>query len=81
VKGQEEAQYHTVVCWDKLAELTVQYVKKGRLILVDGRLQYRTFTDSEGKERGSVEIVASDVQFLDKHAGNGYEVNLDEVPG
>ena len=64
VKGEEETQYHTVICWEKLAEITAQYVKKGRLILVDGRLQYRTFTDNEGKERGSVEIVAQDVQFL-----------------
>src|SRR5713226_8381424 len=64
----ETAQFHTIVCWDKLAETVSQYVTKGRLLYVEGRLEYRTFTDEEGKERGSVEIVASDVQFLD-HRG------------
>lgn len=64
VNGQETTQYHTVVCWDTLAETTGLYVKKGRPIYVEGRLEYRTFTDEEGKERGTVEIVASDVQFL-----------------
>lgn len=64
VNGQETTQFHTVVAWDKLAEITSQYVKKGEPLYVEGRLEYRTFEDEEGKERGTVEIVASDVQFL-----------------
>jgi single-strand DNA-binding protein len=63
---KESTQFHTIVCWDKLAETVSQYVTKGRLLYVEGRLEYRTFTDEEGKERGAVEIVASDVQFLDR---------------
>lgn len=62
----ETAQFHTIVCWDKLAETVGEYVRKGRLLYVEGRLEYRTFTDEEGKERGTVEIVADDVQFLGK---------------
>lgn len=65
INGEERTQFHTVVCWDVLGEITAQYVKRGRLIYVEGRLEQRTFTDEEGKERGAVEIIASDVQFLD----------------
>ena len=64
VNGQETTQFHTVVCWDKLAEITSQYVKKGEPLYVEGRLEYRTFEDGDGVERGTVEIVASDIQFL-----------------
>ena len=61
---QEESQFHSVICWDTLAETTSRYVKKGDPLYVEGRLAYRTYTDGEGQARGAVEIVASDVQFL-----------------
>jgi single-strand DNA-binding protein len=64
VKGEEETQFHSVVCWDRLAETTAEYVKKGDPLYVEGRLQYRAYQDEEGKERGVAEIVADDVQFL-----------------
>src|SRR5215218_2639640 len=64
VGENEETQYHSVVCWEGLAETTSKYVKKGDPLYVEGRLQYRSFQDEEGKERGIVEIVAGDVQFL-----------------
>ena len=90
VDGTETTQFHTVVCWDHLAETTSAYVKKGRLVYVEGRLEYRTFTDEEGKERGAVEIIASDIQFLDKPAGaretqassrtTGDRVDPDDIP-
>jgi single-strand DNA-binding protein len=64
VKGEEETQFHTVVCWDRLAETTAEYVKKGDPLYVEGRLQYRSYQDEEGQERGTCEVVADDVQFL-----------------
>lgn len=64
VGGQEQTQFHTIVCWDILAETTATYVKKGDPLYVEGRLEYRSFQDDEGKERGVCEIIASDVQFL-----------------
>jgi len=70
VKGEEETQFHTIVCWDRLAETTSEYVKKGDPLYVEGRLQYRSFQDEEGKERGVAEIVADDFQFLSRR-GNG----------
>jgi len=68
VNGQESSQFHTVICWDKLAETTSKYVKKGAPLYVEGRLEYRSFQDEEGKDRGMVEIVASDVQFLGRRS-------------
>lgn len=64
VSGEERSQFHTVICWDRLAEITGAYVKKGDPLYVEGRLEYRSFQDEEGKERGVCEIVASDVGFL-----------------
>jgi single-strand DNA-binding protein len=71
VKGEEETQFHTVVCWDRLAETTAEYVKKGDPLYVEGRLQYRSYQDEEGKERGVAEVVADDVQFLGRRSSNG----------
>jgi single-strand DNA-binding protein len=66
VKEQEETQFHSIVCWDRLAETAAEYVKKGDPLYVEGRLQYRSYQDEEGKERGVAEIVADDVQFLSR---------------
>jgi single-strand DNA-binding protein len=61
----EHPQYHTAICFDRLAEQTGKYVTKGRLIYVEGRLESRAFTDKDGHEREVTEVIASDVQFLD----------------
>src|SRR5215204_1078622 len=47
----DHPQYHTVICFDRLAEQTAKHVTKGRLIFVEGRLESRSFTDKEGKKR------------------------------
>jgi|GEM_PF-2022974 len=65
----EETQFHSIVCWEGLAETTSPYVRKGDPLYVEERLQYRTFQDEEGNECGVVEIVASDVQFLSRRPG------------
>ncbi len=70
VGGQEETQFHTVVCWEGLAETVATYVKKGDPLYVEGRLQYRSWQDEEGTERGVVEVVAADVQFLGRRNGS-----------
>ncbi len=60
----EHTQYHTVICWDRLAEQTGTHVTKGRLVYVEGRVESRSFTDKEGNEREVTEVIAADVQFL-----------------
>jgi single-strand DNA-binding protein len=62
---KESTQYHTVICWDRLAEQTGKHVTKGRLVYVEGRLESRSFTDKDGTDRAVTEVIASDVQFLD----------------
>lgn len=79
VREQEETQFHTVVCWEKLGETVSRYVKKGDPLYVEGRLQYRTFQDDEGRDRGIVEIVASDVQFLSRRSDHPTEP-IDAAP-
>ena len=71
VKGEETTQFHTVVCWDRLAEITAEYIHKGDALYAEGRLEYRSYQDEEGKERGVCEIIASDVQFLSSRRNNG----------
>src|SRR5215204_3615667 len=60
----EHPQYHTVICWDRLAEQTGKHVTKGRLVYVEGRLEGRRFTDKDGKEREGSEVIAADGEFL-----------------
>ena len=76
VNGQEATQFHTIVCWDTLAKTTSTYVKKGDPLYVEGRLEYRSFQDEEGKERGVCEIIANDVQFL----GLGGGIRAEDTP-
>ena len=60
----EETLWLRVICWSKLAEIADLYVKKGTKVYVEGRLQIRTFTGRDGKERTAVEVVASDMVLL-----------------
>jgi single-strand DNA-binding protein len=81
VRGEEKTQYHDIVCWDKLAEQTGKYVTKGRLLYVEGRLEYRKFTDTEGNERLIAEVIASDVSFLSSRPGEKQpEASEDTAP-
>jgi single-strand DNA-binding protein len=74
---KEHPQFHTVVVFDRLAETCAKYVKKGRLVYVEGRLETREFTDKEGANRETTEIIAADVQFLDR-TGRGTAFDLPE---
>jgi single-strand DNA-binding protein len=63
---QEEADFHRIVAWDKLAEFCDQYLRKGRMIHVEGRLQNRTYTGQDGIEKYTTEIVVEELMMLDK---------------
>jgi len=67
---REEAEFHRLVSWNKLAELCAQLCTKGRKIYVEGRLQTRTFTGSDNAQHTITEIVIDDMILLDsKFAG------------
>ena len=73
----EHPQYHTIICWERLAEQTGKHVTKGRLVYVEGRLESRSFTDKDGKEREVTEVIAADVQFLDAAGANSDDLPVD----
>jgi single-strand DNA-binding protein len=61
----EEPEYHRVVAFNKLAETCHQFLRKGRKIYAQGRLQYRTYTGQDGMEKFSAEIVLEKMEMLD----------------
>src|SRR5919106_5980071 len=63
---QEEADFHRIVAWDKLAEFCDTYLRKGRMVHVEGRLQNRTYTGQDGIEKYTTEIGAEEIMILDK---------------
>ena len=71
--GQEDqADFFNVTAWEKLGDLVIQYLAKGRRVLVQGRLRQDTWDDKEtGKKQSRIEVVATDVTFLDGPNGDG----------
>lgn len=63
---QERTEWHSIVAFDKLAEIMGQYLKKGAAVYVEGKIQTRKWQDKEGKDRYSTEIVASQMQMIGK---------------
>jgi single-strand DNA-binding protein len=68
---QEETEWHRVVFYDRLAEIAGEYLKKGRPVYVEGRLKTRKWTDKEGVEKYTTEIVADQMQLLGSREGAG----------
>ena len=68
---KETTEWHRVVMFNRLAEIAGQYLKKGSQIYIEGRLQTRKWTDKEGQERYTTEIVASEMKMLGKREGMG----------
>jgi single-strand DNA-binding protein len=75
----EEAEFHNIVCWGKLAELATQLLKKGSKVFFEGRLQTRQWDDENGTKHFRTEIVAQDMIVLTgaKTAASGSEENLE----
>lgn len=63
-KGEDSTEWHRLVFFDKLAEVVTNYLKKGSLIYVEGKIQTRKWQDKEGQDRYSTEIVANSMQML-----------------
>lgn len=63
---QEQADYHNIVAWGRLAELCSQFLGKGRKVFVEGRLQTRDWEGQDGVKRYRTEIVADNLVFLDR---------------
>ena len=61
---QDKTEWHNIVLFRKLAEIAGEYLKKGRPAYIEGRLQTRKWTDKEGKERYTTEIIGEQMQML-----------------
>lgn len=73
---KEDAEFHRIVAWDKLAEICSQLLKKGSKAYVEGRLQTRQWQTKEGQDRSTTEIVISEMMILDSRGGgesSGYD--------
>ena len=86
--GSPDADFFRVQAWERQAEYVSNYLTKGRLVAVDGRLTSRKFTASDGTNREVVEIVAENVQGLDRPrddagqgGGGGYQASHQPVHG
>jgi len=93
---KDAVEYHDVVIWGKMAELVSQYLSKGRKVLIIGRLQTRTWEAQDGSKRQKTEIVATDINFVDRPKEGGVkdkdtekkmndiavedEINIDDIP-
>ena len=92
-QGEKEADFIPCVAFKQLAELCANYLAKGKLVSVDGRIQVRTYNDKDGQKRWVTEVITEDVHFLSpKDSGGGssdstspsgsrsfgHEVNLDD---
>jgi single-strand DNA-binding protein len=83
-KGGEKTQrteWHRIVTFRKLAEICGNYLSKGKLIYLEGRIQTRSWDDKDGNKRYMTEIVASNMQMLDsKGQGKEQEPQWNEPP-
>ena len=86
--GEKETDFVEIVCWRNTAEFVSKYFSKGRMAVVSGRLQIRSWTDKEGNKRKTAEIVADNVYFGDSKSDNQNQnsaytgfVKSENVPG
>lgn len=81
---KEEAEFHRIVSWNKLAELCAQLLSKGRKVYVEGRLQTRSWTGQDEVQRTTTEIVISDMIILDSRksqteSGADFDITSDDI--
>jgi len=67
---QQQAEFHNIVAWGRLAEIISNYLKKGNLALIEGRLATRSWEDKNGNKRYTTEIIAEGLQMGPKGASN-----------
>ncbi|MDR3288860.1 MAG: single-stranded DNA-binding protein [Peptococcaceae bacterium] len=70
-QGERDTDFIPCVVYRQLAELVANYLAKGKLAAVDGRIQVRTFVGQDGQKRWVTEVIAEDVRFLSPKDGSG----------
>jgi single-strand DNA-binding protein len=78
---QEETEWHRVVFYDRLAEIAGEYLKKGKSVYIEGRLKTRKWTDKDGVEKYTTEIIAQEMTMLGgREGGGGGDVEMGSAP-
>ena len=79
---QERTEWHSVVLFGRQAEVAGEYLKKGRSVYIEGRLQTRKYTDKEGVEKYSTEVVADRMQLIGgaREGGSGGDTDFASAP-
>ncbi len=77
----QKTEWHRIVTFGKLAEICGNYLSKGKMVFVEGRIQTRSWEDKEGNKRYTTEIIATDMRMLDsKGTGKAQDANTDATP-
>ena len=71
--GEEYTEWVNIVVWDKLGEICAQYLQKGSLVYISGRMKTRKWQDQSGIERHTTEIVAREMKMLDSRRDSGQQ--------
>lgn len=71
---KEEAEFHRVVAWNKLAEICSQFLTKGRKVYLEGRLSTRSWNAQDGTQRSTTEIIISDMILIDSRRDEGERI-------
>jgi single-strand DNA-binding protein len=75
---REQTEWHSVVMFERLAEIAAEYLRKGSQVYVEGRIRTRKWQDKEGKDRYTTEIIANEMQMLGgRAAGGGAETRME----
>lgn len=74
--AQEETEWHRISLFGKMAELSGQYLKKGSMVYIEGRLRTRKYKDKDGIDRYVTEIIGEHLQFLDKKPADVRSTNV-----
>lgn len=75
---QSRTEWHNIVAWARLAEICQQYLTKGRLVYIEGRIQTREWEDRDGNRRWTTEVVANEMKML---GGRGEDTRPEDMPG
>lgn len=78
--GEEYTEWVNIVAWDKLGEICAQYLQKGSLVYISGRMQTRKWQDQSGTDRYTTEIVAREMKMLDGRKSGGRDVAPEPGP-
>ncbi len=78
---KENTEWHRIVMYNRLAEIAGEYLKKGKAVYVEGRLKTRKWTDKDGVEKYTTEVIATEMQMLGGREGGGGMGNQDDGGG